>query len=161
MVDGVNKEDFLGAVTGLMTGHWLTDLANFSALVYHSFSDLNWAGFYLDTGDRLRLGPFAGKPACIEIPYNRGVCGKAFSEKSVVIVNDVDSFAGHIACDPASRSEIVVPFKVEEKFIGVFDVDAPVVSRFSHVDGMILETALNILASRNPQLKNFPALSAF
>ncbi|MGE0174938.1 MAG: GAF domain-containing protein [Oligoflexales bacterium] len=152
-------DELISEIEGLMTGYWLTDLANFSALIYHRLPDLNWAGFYLFDGKTLRLGPFSGKPACTEIAPTRGVCGAAFSKTEIMIVDDVHSFEGHIACDPDSRSEMVIPFKVENNLIGVLDIDSPVVSRFTSQDASLLSAGLVILARRNPKLKSFPTLS--
>lgn len=116
------------------TGHWLTDMANFSAFVYQHLPDLNWAGFYLDDGATLRLGPFVGRPACTEIAYSRGVCGAAFRQRASLLVDDVHEFPGHIACDSASRSEMVLPIIVASQAIGVFDLDSPRAARFSEED---------------------------
>jgi GAF domain-containing protein len=111
----------------------VANLANLSALFFQSIPGLNWAGFYLwDEADgELVLGPFQGKPACIRIRPERGVCGKAYSTREVQRIADVHAFAGHIACDPASRSELVVPMLAEGKCVGVLDLDAPVENHFS------------------------------
>ena len=109
-------------------------LSNVSALLYESLPDLNWAGFYLLRGGRLVLGPFQGKPACIHIPLNRGVCGTAAAEDRVLRVPDVHAFPGHIACDSASRSEIVVPLRKDGAVFGVLDIDSPFPDRFSAAD---------------------------
>jgi len=130
-----------------LTGHWLTDLANFSAFAFHGIPDLNWVGFYLDHGDRLRLGPFVGKPACTEIAYGRGVCGAAFSRKAALIVPDVHEFPGHIACDSASRSEMVLPLLAGGKLLGVLDLDSPLVGRFSDADRQLAQKWLDALAA--------------
>jgi L-methionine (R)-S-oxide reductase len=108
--------------------------ANLSALAYHALPDLNWVGFYFFDGVELVLGPFQGKPACVRIPLNRGVCGAAASQRQTQLVPDVHAFPGHIACDAASRSEIVVPLVHEGKLIGVWDVDSPVPDRFDEDD---------------------------
>lgn len=113
-----------------LTGHWLTDLANFSAFVFHSLPDLNWAGFYLFDGAKLKLGPFVGKPACTEIRVGRGVCGSAFAKREALLVPDVNEFPGHIACDSASRSELVLPLRDA----GVLDLDSPSLNRFGESD---------------------------
>ena len=105
------------------------NLANASALLWQELDGINWAGFYLAEGDVLVLGPFQGKPACIEIPYGKGVCGTAFRSDSTVVVDDVHQFPGHIACDCASNSEIVIPLHRDGSVIGVLDID----SRFSRV----------------------------
>lgn len=117
-----------------LTGYWLTDLANFASFTFHNLPGLNWAGFYLFDGEKLRLGPFVGRPACTEIRPGRGVCGTAFLKKEAILVPDVDAFPGHIVCDNASRSELVVPMLTAEQCVGVLDLDAPVLSRFAEAD---------------------------
>ena len=119
--------------------HLTANLANISALLYSTLEDINWAGFYLREGDKLILGPFQGKPACIEIPIGKGVCGTAALENDTQLVPDVHLFAGHIACDSASRSEIVVPLHRDGEVFGVLDIDSPVVSRFTEEDKIDLE----------------------
>lgn len=120
----------------LMAGEtsFLATLSNTSALLYERLTDVNWAGFYLLEGDTLVLGPFQGKIACVRIPVGRGVCGTAVSENRVQRVEDVHAFAGHIACDAASNSEIVLPLVVNGKIIGVLDIDSPEYSRFCTED---------------------------
>lgn len=120
----------------LMAGEtsFLATLSNTSALLYERLTDVNWAGFYLLEGDTLVLGPFQGKIACVRIPVGRGVCGTAVSENRVQRVEDVHAFAGHIACDAASNSEIVLPLVVNGEIIGVLDIDSPEYSRFSTED---------------------------
>ena len=125
--------------------HRIANLANASALIYYSLEDLNWAGFYFMEGGRLVLGPFQGKPACIEIPWGRGVCGTALAEDRTQLVPDVHAFPGHIACDGASRSEIVVPLHKEGKVFGVLDIDSPTEGRFSEEDRQGLETLVSML----------------
>lgn len=114
--------------------HLTANLANLTALIFHSLDDVNWAGFYLTAGDRLILGPFQGKVACVEIPYGKGVCGTAAQEDAVQLVPDVHLFTGHIACDSASRSEIVVPLHRDGAVIGVLDIDSPTRARFTEED---------------------------
>src|SRR5918999_1039203 len=104
---------------------WIANLANVAALLYHSLADVNWAGFYLLKGDELVLGPFQGLPACIRIPLGRGVCGTAAAQRKTIIVPNVHEFAGHIACDSASNSEIVVPMIRAGALLGVLDIDSP------------------------------------
>lgn len=133
-----------------LTGRWLTDFANFSAFVFHSLPDLSWCGFYLDSGGRLDLGPFVGKPACTEIRPGRGVCGKAFAERRALLVDDVQEFPGHIACDSASRSELVLPLFSGQDCLGVFDLDSPLLSRFREDDQETLEGWLEALMQRIP-----------
>jgi GAF domain-containing protein len=130
-------DDYLGKLPELeayLTGNWLTDMANFSAFVFHVVPQLNWAGFYLFDGTLLRLGPFVGKPACTEIRPGRGVCGVAFSKREALLVPDVHEFPGHITCDFASRSELVLPLLIADSCVGVFDLDSPDFSRFSADD---------------------------
>ncbi len=131
-------------------------LANLSALIYGSLGGINWAGFYLADGDRLVLGPFQGKPACVVIQAGRGVCGTAAAENRTVLVPDVHLFKGHIACDGASRSEIVVPLRVNGKVAGVLDVDSPELSRFTERDREGLEAlaacAEDIIAAFSRQI---------
>lgn len=110
------------------------NLANASALLWEYLPDLNWAGFYKMTGGKLVLGPFQGKTACIEIEIGRGVCGSAVLENKTLVVEDVHKFPGHIACDCASNSEIVVPIHKDGEIWGVLDIDSPVFGRFSEED---------------------------
>ncbi len=134
--------DLLAAQTSaLIRGvpHLVADLANISALIYHSLDDINWAGFYLIEDGRLVLGPFQGNTACVEIPFGKGVCGTAAAEDRTVLVPDVHLFAGHIACDSASRSEIVIPVHINGRLIGVLDIDSPILSRFDDNDRIGLE----------------------
>ena len=134
--------DLLAAQTSaLIRGvpHLVADLANISALIYHSLEDINWAGFYLIEDGRLVLGPFQGNTACVEIPLGKGVCGTAAAEDRTVLVPDVHLFAGHIACDSASRSEIVIPVHINGRLIGVLDIDSPILSRFDDNDRIGLE----------------------
>lgn len=121
-------------------------LANFSALIFAELDDLNWAGFYLLQNDTLVLGPFQGKPACYRIPVGRGVCGTAVAEGQTQRVADVHQFAGHIACDSASNSEIVIPVFVNGDCIGVLDIDSPSFDRFSADDQQGLEQMVKDLA---------------
>lgn len=114
--------------------HRIANLANVSALIFDTLEDLNWAGFYLLEGETLVLGPFQGKPACIEIPVSRGVCGAAVRENRSQLVSDVHAFAGHIACDSASRSELVVPLYQNGAVFGVLDLDSPSLARFTEAD---------------------------
>ena len=130
--------------------HRIANLANASALLFDSLDRLNWAGFYLIEGEgdsaKLVLAPFQGRPACIEIPLGRGVCGTAAAEDRTVVVRDVHEFPGHIACDCASASEIVVPLHgADGKVFGVLDIDSPVVGRFTDEDRAGLEAFAHIL----------------
>ena len=125
--------------------HFIANLSNASALLYEVLPDLNWAGFYLLEGDTLVLGPFQGKTACIEIPVGKGVCGTAVAEDRTQLVKDVHLFPGHIACDSASNSEIVVPIRPNGKVVGVLDIDSPLLSRFDEADRDGLEEFVRIL----------------
>ena len=125
--------------------HFIANLSNASALLYEVLPDLNWAGFYLLEGDTLVLGPFQGKTACIEIPVGKGVCGTAVAEDATQLVKDVHLFPGHIACDSASNSEIVVPIRPNGKVVGVLDIDSPLLSRFDEADRDGLEEFVSIL----------------
>ena len=117
----------------------IANAANLSALVYHALPDLNWVGFYLFDGTELVVGPFQGLPACVRIPLDKGVCGAAARTRQTQRVDDVHAFPGHIACDSASRSELVVPLFAGERLIGVFDLDSPVPARFDADDQAGLE----------------------
>ncbi|MET3575375.1 GAF domain-containing protein [Bhargavaea ullalensis] len=123
------------------------NLANASALLNQFMERINWAGFYLMDGeDELVLGPFQGLPACVRIPLGKGVCGTAAKEQKTQLVDDVFAFPGHIACDAASRSEVVVPIVVQGRLIGVLDIDSPEKSRFTKEDAEGLEKFVGILA---------------
>src|ERR1700750_2354414 len=114
---------------------WIANAANFSAFVFHSLSDLNWAGFYFHDGRELVVGPFQGKPACVRIALGKGVCGTAAQTRQTQVVRDVNAFDGHIACDAASQSEIVVPLvRADGSLLGVWDVDSPSIARFDDED---------------------------
>ena len=118
----------------------IANAANLSSLVFNALPDLNWVGFYFFDGTELVVGPFQGQPACVRIPLNRGVCGAAASTRTTQRVDDVDAFPGHIACDAASRSEVVVPLVGGDgQLIGVFDIDSPVPARFDEIDQTGLE----------------------
>ena len=124
---------------------WIANLANASALLYSSLPELNWAGFYLLKQDELVVGPFQGKPACVRIAIGRGVCGTSAARRETVIVPDVHAFPGHIACDSASNSEIVVPMVSKGKLLGVLDLDSPTFGRFDAEDRDGLERFVAIL----------------
>lgn len=125
--------------------HRIAKLANASALIYQGLDRLNWAGFYFLEGGKLVLGPFQGRPACIEIPMGRGVCGTAAKLDQTQLVEDVHAFPGHIACDSASRSEIVVPLHEYGIVTGVLDIDSPVENRFDEADRAGVEAFARIL----------------
>ena len=125
--------------------HVIANLANASAAIWQAMDNINWAGFYIMEKGKLVLGPFQGKPACIEIPVGRGVCGTAVAEKATQLVYDVHQFPGHIACDSASNSEIVVPLFKNGQVWGVLDIDSPFVGRFTAEDQTGLEALAHIL----------------
>lgn len=139
-VEGDKPQLYAGLIEqarGLLAGERdrIANAANFSALVFHALPDLNWAGFYFLDGDELVVGPFQGLPACVRIPLGKGVCGTAAATRETQVVPDVDAFPGHIACDAASRAEIVVPLLGRDgALLGVFDVDSPVPGRFDDED---------------------------
>ena len=132
--------------------HWLPVLSNASACLFEAMDNINWAGFYLvdeSTRDKktpeLRLGPFQGKVACVRIPFGCGVCGTAAAEDKTQLVSDVHAFPGHIACDAASRSEVVVPLHYGRHVVGVLDIDSPLLDRFSAYDARRLESFVRAL----------------
>ena len=120
-------------------------LANAAALLYETLPGLNWAGFYLVRENRLVLGPFQGKPACIHITFGKGVCGTAWQQNRTLRVDDVHAFPGHIACDCASNAELVIPLRKDGKVIGVMDLDSPLVNRFTAADQAELEAFARLL----------------
>ncbi|NEI97167.1 GAF domain-containing protein [Rhizobium ruizarguesonis] len=134
---------------GLLEGEpdMIANAANTSALMFQMMPDLNWAGFYFLKGDELVLGPFQGKPACVRIPIGRGVCGTAVREGASILVEDVHAFPGHIACDAASRSELVVPIRTGDDIIGVIDLDSPLPSRFDADDQAGIELLAEIFTA--------------
>ncbi|APF19133.1 GAF domain-containing protein [Caldithrix abyssi DSM 13497] len=124
----------------------IANMANLSALLFYSMENINWAGFYLlKREDELVLGPFQGKPACVRIKVGSGVCGTAVKKEKTLIVDDVHQFPGHIACDSASNSEIVVPMIKNGKMLGVLDIDSPMLKRFSEADRIGLERIVKVL----------------
>jgi L-methionine (R)-S-oxide reductase len=133
----------------------LANAANMSALLYQGLTGLNWAGFYFLQDGELVLGPFQGKVACVRIAMGRGVCGTAAEQRKTLIVKDVHEFPGHIACDAASRSEIVVPLVKDGRLLGVLDLDSPDLARFDEQDRKGLETAAQLLL----QASDFSRLS--
>ena len=124
----------------------IANAANVAALLFHSLPDLNWAGFYRLEGDGLVLGPFQGKPACVRIALGKGVCGTAAAARRTIVVPDVHAFPGHIACDGASESEIVVPVVRDGRLLGVLDLDSPRLARFDEEDARGLEALADALA---------------
>jgi L-methionine (R)-S-oxide reductase len=139
--------DLAGQIDGLLTGEtdFTANLANAAAAIFHAVPSLNWAGFYLSRGPDLVLGPFQGKPACVRIPMGKGVCGTAAEQRRPVLVADVHAFPGHIACDPASQSELVVPLIRGETLIGVLDLDSPLLTRFDTHDQAGCEALVAII----------------
>lgn len=127
----------------------LANASNLTALFFHALPDLNWFGFYLLRGAELVLGPFQGKIACVRIPLGRGVCGTAARDRATIVVPDVHAFPDHIACDAASRSEIVVPLLRGDRVLGVLDVDSPNEGRFDAEDAEGLEAAAKILIDKS------------
>jgi L-methionine (R)-S-oxide reductase len=128
--------DLARQLAALITGEpdRIANAANMAALLYHGLPDLNWAGFYFTQGSELVLGPFQGQPACVRIPWGNGVCGTAAARGTTVLVPDVHEFPGHIACDPVSQSELVVPLIEGGRVTGVLDLDSPRVNRFDAED---------------------------
>lgn len=125
--------------------HVIANLANASAVLNQAMENINWVGFYLMEGEQLVLGPFQGKPACVEIKIGKGVCGTAVERDEVMLVKDVHAFPGHIACDGASRSEIVLPIHANGKIIGVLDIDSPILARFDEEDQAGLEKVVEVI----------------
>jgi len=138
--------ELLSQARGLLEGERdaTANAANLASLIFHALPEVNWAGFYLMKGGELVLGPFQGKPACVRIPLGRGVCGTAARERRTLLVPDVEAFPGHIACDSASRSEVVVPLLRGERVLGVLDLDSPVTHRFDEEDARGLEAVARL-----------------
>lgn len=145
-VDYQQMNEAFSALTQGVT-YYISNLANGAALLWQYLPAINWAGFYIMEDGALVLGPFQGKPACIRIPVGKGVCGTAVAENAVQLVADVHQFPGHIACDSASNSEIVIPIRKDGKVWGVLDIDSPELGRFTGEDRECLEKFVNILES--------------
>ncbi|PJK11732.1 diguanylate cyclase [Lysobacteraceae bacterium NML120232] len=128
----------------------IANAANLSALLFNSLPDLNWAGFYFFDGKELVVGPFQGLPACVRIPLDKGVCGAAASQRQTQRIDDVHAFPGHIACDAASRSEIVIPLLKDDTLIGVLDIDSPLPARFDADDQRGLEAIAALFVQSLP-----------
>ena len=145
----VNYDMLIKELTALTDGvpYETANLANASALLWQNLPDINWAGFYKMTDGKLVLGPFQGKPACIIIPVGKGVCGTAVAQDRTQLVADVHEFPGHIACDSASKSEIVVPIHADGSIWGVLDIDSPRKNRFTETDKAGLEVFVRVLES--------------
>jgi L-methionine (R)-S-oxide reductase len=158
-----NYREIYNQLAELVKGEsdFLANAANTAALLNQVLPDINWVGFYFVQERELVLGPFQGKPACTRIKFNEGVCGTAAAKSETIIVPDVNQFAGHIACDAASRSEIVVPLLNWGKLLGVLDIDSPVVGRFDEDDKEGLEslTALLVASHASSDLPDFESLA--
>lgn len=140
-------EELVAQARSLMADEsdWVANAANFSSLVFNSLQGLNWAGFYFFDGKELVVGPFQGKPACVRIPLGKGVCGTAAQSRVTQVVRDVHEFPGHIACDSASQSEVVVPLVAADgSLIGVWDVDSPLLARFDEEDAKGMEALCKV-----------------
>ena len=146
-----NKQEFYAELAATLRAmltderDWLANFANASALIYEALPDLNWVGFYLLRGNELVLGPFQGKPACVRIGVGNGVCGGAAAQRRSLVVPDVNAFPSHIACDSASRSELVVPLIREDRVLGVLDLDSPLLARFDEEDRQGCEQLVSVL----------------
>ncbi len=127
---------------------YVAAMSNLSALIMESFDNLNWAGFYLIRGEELVVGPFQGKPACIRIPVGKGVCGTAIAQNAMQVVPDVHLFPGHIACDSASESEIVIPIHHRDRIMAVLDIDSVVKNRFSAEDAAVLSDLVRMMEQK-------------
>jgi L-methionine (R)-S-oxide reductase len=131
--------------------------ANMAALLYHALPELNWAGFYFARDSELVLGPFQGKPACVRIAWGKGVCGTAAARGTAILVPDVDQFPGHIACDAASRSELVVPLVAGGRVVAILDLDSPRHGRFDEEDRAGVERLVSVLLAHHPEWPRDPA----
>lgn len=134
----------------------ITILSNTSAFLNTILEDINWVGFYLYHDDILILGPFQGNPACTKIPLNKGVCGASASKKQTLRIDNVHEFAGHIACDSRSNSEIVIPIIINNNLYGVLDIDSPSFNRFTNEDQLLLEGIVDILVTKLESIKKNP-----
>lgn len=136
-----SRDELLDQARALLAGvnDTIANAANLAAFLFHVMDDVNWAGFYFLRGNELLVGPFQGKPACVSIPVGKGVCGTAAASRAIQRVADVHTFAGHIACDAATRSEIVLPLLIGDELLGVLDIDSPEPNRFSEEDERFLQ----------------------
>ncbi|WP_122039688.1 GAF domain-containing protein [Asaia bogorensis] len=143
----LTQDDILSAVEGLVAAEsdMIANMANIAAVLFEALPRINWAGFYLLREGELVLGPFQGRVACTRIALDRGVCGKAASERSIQRIDDVHSFPGHIACDAASASEIVLPLVRNGELLGVLDIDSPEQARFGDAEQAVLERVVTLL----------------
>ena len=137
----IDRDLILAQARALVEGECdeIANAANLSALIFTSVPQLNWAGFYFVRDTELVLGPFQGKPACVRIGFGKGVCGTSWERRETIVVADVHAFPGHIACDSASNSEVVVPLLASDRVIGVLDIDSPMIGRFSNEDREFFE----------------------
>jgi GAF domain-containing protein len=144
----MSGEAFIGELEALLSGERdpVALAANAAALIFARIPDINWAGFYFLQGDTLVVGPFQGLPACTRIPLGRGVCGTAAARRETIVVPDVHEFDGHIACDSASQSEIVVPLVIHGKLAGVLDIDSPKLHRFGESEKLLFEAVARVYA---------------
>ena len=140
-------DDLVDAVCSVVAGEpdFIANCANTAALLFERLPEVNWAGFYILRGDVLVLGPFQGRVACVRIPLGQGVCGTAAARRETIVVPDVHEFPGHIACDAASRAEIVVPLLRGDRLLGVLDIDSPVAGRFSEADRRLCEQVARLV----------------
>ncbi|GAA4480723.1 GAF domain-containing protein [Gluconacetobacter asukensis] len=148
----VTPDDLLGNVEAILAGEpdLIANAANVAALLFEALPRINWAGFYFLRDDQLVLGPFQGRVACTRIPLGKGVCGAAASQRETIVVADVHAFPGHIACDAASASEIVVPLIAGDRLIGVLDIDSPIRDRFTPQDRKLVEEVAALLVRALP-----------
>lgn len=147
MTDKIKQYELINSqVQAIISGEpdMIANMANIAAILFNNLEKVNWAGFYIFKQGQLVLGPFQGQPACIRIPMGKGVCGTSASQQLTLIVKDVHEFDGHIACDAASKSEIVVPIIFDDKLIAVLDVDSPVTERFDNADKVGLEQLVSL-----------------
>lgn len=151
----LSPRELLQEAEAILTGRWITDLANISSLLMSQVADINWVGFYLvepDDASTLWLGPFQGLPACTMIPFSKGVCGYAATGQKSMLVADVDAFPGHIVCDSRSKSEVVVPMIKNQKVIGVLDVDSATLARFNEEDLLFFEKIVELILKKSQSL---------
>jgi L-methionine (R)-S-oxide reductase len=147
MSDKIKQYELINAqVQALISGEsdMIANMANIAAVLFNNLEQVNWAGFYFYKEEQLVLGPFQGQPACIRIPMGKGVCGTSAATQTTIVVADVHEFKGHITCDAASNSEIVIPIMFNDRLIGVLDLDSPVFNRFDNDDRAGLETLVDI-----------------
>ncbi len=148
----VTPDDLLDSVAAILAGEpdLIANAANVAALLFEALPRINWAGFYFLRDDQLVLGPFQGRVACTRIPLGKGVCGTAATSRETIVVADVHAFPGHIACDAASASEIVVPLLAGDRLIGVLDIDSPIPDRFTPQDRQLVEAVAALLVRALP-----------